>query len=545
MPVARFQMPDGRIGRFEVPEGTTPEQAQAMIAAQVGGRERTPDALDNPNMATEGMSGPQKFLAGAGKAFTDLGRGVGQITGMIPQADIDAAKAQDVPLMNTGAGMAGNIVGNVAATLPALGIPGANTYTGAAALGGVMGALQPTAEGESRGFNAGIGAAGGLAGQGIGNAMAKALRPVQSSLNPEMQRLVQVAAKEGIPLDAAAQTGSKPLQVANAVFENLPFTAGSQAAQNSARQQAFTAAALKRAGIAGVEATPDVLANQKRALGTTFETIAGRNALDFNGGLGYDLQVIADTASRRLPNGGMAIKNTVDDILNEAPQGIMQGSKYQGWRSELGRLAKGNDSEAHYFGQIKKALDSEFNTQVPALDAEAWKKASREYANLKTILQSMGGSGNAAQAGNIAPTQLAAALRQSVGTEGKALGRGDLNDLSRVGNLFVRDQVQNSGTAQRQLIQSLLTGGGGAGIGAIGAGATGQDPLRGAAYGAGVGAASLLTPKIAQALMQNPVVQSYMIQQAQSPVAKAMALALQNGGRSVGAAAVPAIYGGQ
>src|SRR3990167_3452449 len=31
MPVARFQMPDGRIGRFEVPEGTTAEQAQSAI----------------------------------------------------------------------------------------------------------------------------------------------------------------------------------------------------------------------------------------------------------------------------------------------------------------------------------------------------------------------------------------------------------------------------------------------------------------------------------------------------------------------------------
>ena len=39
MPVARFQMPDGRIGRFEVPEGTTPEQAQSMISrfVQAGG----------------------------------------------------------------------------------------------------------------------------------------------------------------------------------------------------------------------------------------------------------------------------------------------------------------------------------------------------------------------------------------------------------------------------------------------------------------------------------------------------------------------------
>lgn len=31
MPIARFQMPDGRVARFEVPEGTTPEQAQSMI----------------------------------------------------------------------------------------------------------------------------------------------------------------------------------------------------------------------------------------------------------------------------------------------------------------------------------------------------------------------------------------------------------------------------------------------------------------------------------------------------------------------------------
>src|SRR3990167_8291141 len=31
MPIARFQMPDGRIARFEVPEGTSSEQAQSLI----------------------------------------------------------------------------------------------------------------------------------------------------------------------------------------------------------------------------------------------------------------------------------------------------------------------------------------------------------------------------------------------------------------------------------------------------------------------------------------------------------------------------------
>lgn len=35
MPIAKFEFPDGRIGRFDVPEGTTAEEAQAQIEAMV------------------------------------------------------------------------------------------------------------------------------------------------------------------------------------------------------------------------------------------------------------------------------------------------------------------------------------------------------------------------------------------------------------------------------------------------------------------------------------------------------------------------------
>ena len=45
MPIARFEMPDGKIARYEVPEGTTPEQAQTMIkgyiATQAGAPKKT------------------------------------------------------------------------------------------------------------------------------------------------------------------------------------------------------------------------------------------------------------------------------------------------------------------------------------------------------------------------------------------------------------------------------------------------------------------------------------------------------------------------
>jgi hypothetical protein len=35
MPIARFQMPDGRIARFEVPEGTSPEEAQSLVQQEL------------------------------------------------------------------------------------------------------------------------------------------------------------------------------------------------------------------------------------------------------------------------------------------------------------------------------------------------------------------------------------------------------------------------------------------------------------------------------------------------------------------------------
>lgn len=71
MPVARFQMPDGRIARFEVPEGTTPEQAQSLItqslapqkpqesAATIEGRD-APGALRG---LVSGLQGPTMGFA--------------------------------------------------------------------------------------------------------------------------------------------------------------------------------------------------------------------------------------------------------------------------------------------------------------------------------------------------------------------------------------------------------------------------------------------------------------------------------------------------
>jgi hypothetical protein len=87
MPIARFQMPDGRIGRFEVPAGLTPTQAEQLISEQVYGAKAEPKtaAFSTKDLALSAGQG----LAGGIKALTDLagaGNTASKFLGDIQQA---------------------------------------------------------------------------------------------------------------------------------------------------------------------------------------------------------------------------------------------------------------------------------------------------------------------------------------------------------------------------------------------------------------------------------------------------------------------------
>jgi hypothetical protein len=106
---------------------------------------------------TEGMSGLDKFRSGVGKALTDTARGIGQLVPggvVVSREDVGESRKRDAPLMNTGAGTAGNIAGNlalVAASTPFL--PAAATIRGGAAVGAAMGAIQPSTSTLETGVN--------------------------------------------------------------------------------------------------------------------------------------------------------------------------------------------------------------------------------------------------------------------------------------------------------------------------------------------------------------------------------------------------------
>jgi hypothetical protein len=119
---------------------------------------------------TEDMSTGELMLAGAGKAFVDTGRGVGQLVGAVSNEDVADSRARDAALMKTTAGKVGNVGGHVGIALPSMLIPGAATVPGAALLGGAQGFIQPTVNTGERVSNTLIGGAAGpaaiLAGRG-------------------------------------------------------------------------------------------------------------------------------------------------------------------------------------------------------------------------------------------------------------------------------------------------------------------------------------------------------------------------------------------
>ena len=133
--------------------------AQASSAQAPG---PNPDPLD-------GMSMLDKLRAGAGMGMSKIARNAGQAVGLVSQSDIDEANRLDQPLAGTTPGKIGSFVGQTAAVLPAVLVPGASVAD-ATAIGAGVGGLTTAGGLGDRATGALFGAAGGALGKVLGDA---------------------------------------------------------------------------------------------------------------------------------------------------------------------------------------------------------------------------------------------------------------------------------------------------------------------------------------------------------------------------------------
>lgn len=293
-----------------------------------------------------------------------------------------------------------------------------------------------------------------LGGLGAGGAMKvarKAVTPLPN-VSAERRAAVETMRREGVPLTAGQQTGSKRLQY----FEGE--LGGARIADiNESQAEQFTRAALSRAGISGRRATPEVMDQAFTRIGQEFDGLAARNALIADQQMVGDIgSVWNDYANLVNPSSrAPIIENVIRDISAAIRNngGTIGGEAYQSLRSRIERAARGTkDPElADALRGLKGALDDAMERSIgqhnPG-DLGAWQQVRSDYRNILVLEKAAQTGGEAAALGLISPAQLRMATQQVYGKRSYVRGRDAFAELAQAGQATMTPLPQ-SGTAPR------------------------------------------------------------------------------------------------
>jgi len=269
-----------------------------------------------------GNSFLKNAVLGIGKLYTDTYLGARQIYGQatgnpLYQQAVDK-RALDAPLQGTWGGK----VGQLAGALPLAAIPGANTYAGAALMGGGLGALTPVTQDESRLLNTGVGAGIGVASKAAGDAISNWLtnRAAQPFLGWN-QRTGNAAAAQAVGSDAP-RLDQAAIAAANERFGQI-----FQAARNpdvevslerpTAQAIAEAANGLNQSSKAAFESQPEV---GNLLAGLREGTLNAEQLGSISSNLGKEAsgQMSSRMGDRQLGQALFSLKNHVDELIGQS-----------------------------------------------------------------------------------------------------------------------------------------------------------------------------------------------------------------------------------
>jgi hypothetical protein len=440
---------------------------------QVG---RILDTVGLPRAESTGEKFSSGLIQGAGSALTGVGAAGVAAPAMTGAGQAIARVLASQPAMQTASGAMGG---------------GVAEATGSPVAGMIAGALTP------------VGVAGAR----------RIITPVPNVNLPGRKALVDAAEREGIPLTAGQATGSPFLKNVEAVFEQMPFTSAAQRAIGDKQRTRFIEAAWREAGETASDTLPDTIISARNRIGGRIGQIADRNNMNFTPQLDADLAEISANL-RFMPSEvagpvGARIDQlrgmTIGKFALGMPDPIIPGPSYRMLDSQIGksiRQTSDGDRRAALIA-IREKLRTAMDASISPSDKTEWDKMRRQYANMSVIADAAGQAGASAAEGVMSPVALRGALAKSIGKGGYELGRGDMNDLARIGQSLLRAPA-DSGTAGRSFAHNILTGS--LGLGGAGMGAAAGGPL-GAMAGT---AASVALPRVVQMMMNSGPGQAYL-----------------------------------
>lgn len=505
------------VGSVNFPDSMSPEEIQRVIETEILPGKKSGSVADakptdpgmpewlqqmaKDNNPTAGMSGFEKFAAGYGSAIPTLATGIGQRMGLVSQEEAEAQKRMMAPLMETGAGMAGSVLGNVAAAAPIASVPGANTLAGSAITGGLLGAAQPTSADESAMKNAVLGAAGGAVGQKIGQGIGglltnrAAAKAAEKTANTVRDATLKAGQEAGYVVAPAATNPT----AWNRLLQGL---AGKTATGQRAAMlnQATTNRLAKEAiGLADeTPLTPEILNGVRRQAGEAYNVLkqfdeipldnqymddvlkAAKPYMDtakeFPELQNKDIQDAVKLATRNKVSGNGLIEVT-KSLREKADAAFRSGDK------QLGRVLKGISTAMEDAGERHLASTGD--------DAalQAFQESRKLIAKTYTIEKALNPS-----TGNIVASKLAAEVRK-----GKPI-TGGLKTAGNFAGAFPRETQEITNSSWLQMPGPSPLDWGAAAMGSL---ATGN-PAMMASVAARPAAQALLTSKPYQSLMTTP-----------------------------------------
>ena len=479
MPI-EVEMADGSIAEF--PDGTPTavmqKAAQEYHRANWKPTKRSPDdirAMAGKQDPTEGMGFASQYAAGWGKSYNDTWNGLRQIGAGIAdrvdggnrseavQADVDESRVLDAPLADAPGGKAGRYGGGIvqvatpftnAGKLVTAGGKVLNPVLQGATQGGVYGAAQSTATGESRVANTALGATLGGLGGVAAPIIAGAAGKLSNAVSTEARALYEAAKARGITLTPAQLSDSRFMKFLASTLQGLPGSgAKAKAAQQSAQ---FNREVAKEIGADAPAVTPEVYAKVKGLQSKQFEALTARNDARIDKATFDRLEAAAQEADSAGPEVAAAVRSAIQRIYDKAQTGergvFLPGREYQAIDSSLGQVTKRGDTTAHFVGNVKRIMREAMDASISPRDRAAWDALRRQYGNRKTIRDLVAkGDG-----GELSPAALMGRVTATnSGKEAMASGnRGGLGELARIGQRM--KEPPSSGTAERMLAAQSL-----------------------------------------------------------------------------------------
>lgn len=271
--------------------------------------------------------------------------------------------------------------------------------------------------------------------------------------------------KFGIPIGIGQMSENPTVRFMDSVMQRLPFTG--MAARTAEQQTSLNQAVAKEMGIGADKITPQVVQTALTKIGREYDSINSRiGTLNLDPQFVHDLQNIKTNAGYNLePAIAQRIGSHIDNIISKVdPRTLtMDPKNYQYLTRKDGPLGKalagGDSGVRQYAGDLKESLESLVARNNPSLAAEK-NAADYKYFVAKSVQQ----MADDAPTGNVSPAKLLKAVDSS---------HTDVGELGRIARRFMVEPP-SSGTAERYMIMQHLP--------QLAIGATGLGGLAGAAY---------------------------------------------------------------